>query len=444
MRLKLSILLVCLAGLFYFGAGTYKASHFSRDFIPVYSGARCLIHGCNPYQTDQLEHQFLEGSGKQKLLGPDLADFWRGYIPVYPPSTFLVLAPMALFKFSTARFLWAILSGGLFVIAATVVIFACPEGHRWIAAILASMFLAANVSVSLLAEGNPTPFAMALLIIGIVLFLSNRYLWLATVMLMLSLAVKPQMGGVILLYFLAKRIHRWHTVAAMAGAVAILLTAGLILGIRPQSRDWIPALRANVEQSIQPGQVNDPRPDNSGAIGIVNLQTVTSVFFQDSKVFNAVAWGVFALLLAVWVGVAFKTNSGAERHYLMIASLAILSLFPIYHRSGDDMMLLITVPAIVDILIRRRSLGLWISFLTFLLCMNGYTIALRTGFVAHHGGLAGLLQHKVFFILLLRPQCLLLLALFGLYLAAMFIMGSARDNGPLINPGERATPLVDA
>jgi len=33
----------------------YKAPHYSIDFLLVYTGAQCLIKGCNPYDTGELE-----------------------------------------------------------------------------------------------------------------------------------------------------------------------------------------------------------------------------------------------------------------------------------------------------------------------------------------------------------------------------------------------------
>lgn len=426
MRRTLPTLLVCLAALYYLAAGTYKASHFSRDLVPVYSGARCLLHSCNPYDPAQLEQQYLQGGGAARLLGPD--NFWRAYVPVYPPSTFLVFFPLALLPFPLASPIWALLSGGLFIAAAVTVLSSCPERYRWVSAILVSLFLVANVNISLLGLGNPTPFAIALLILGTVFFLSNRYIPFATLLLALSLAVKPQIGGLIVLYLLARKIHWQWVVLAMSGALAILLLAGLIFSVHPRSHDWVPALRANIRESIQPSQVNDPSPKNPGAIGIVNLQTITSVFFVDAKIFNAVALVFFALLLAIWVTAALKMNTGpGDHHYLLISALAVLSLLPVYHRSGDDMLLLLTISTIATLLRKRPVLGILAAVFTSLLCTSEFSFALRSHFVERHWGQSGILQHRILFILLLRPQCPLLLLLFGLYLVAMFAGRTATE-----------------
>jgi len=423
MKINLRVVVVVLAALYCVSAGTYKATHFSRDLIPVYGGVRCLVHGCNPYDPAELQRQYLLGHGDPHLaLG---SEFWTSYIPVYPPSAFLVLSPMALFTFPEVRLLWALVSSGLFVMAAAAVLLVCPPRYRWVSTVLVSLFLVVKVNTSLLAQGNPTPFAIALLVLATILFLRDRYIPLAAVMLMLSLAVKPQMGGLIAVYLLARRIHWRPVVMAMAGAVAILLVAGLILSVHPLSHDWVPALRANVAQSIQPGQTNDPRPEDFGAMGIVNLQTLTSIFLTSAKAFNVAAFVIFAALLAAWAVAIVKANASPGDYYLQISALAVLSLLPVYHRSGDDLLLLLTIPAIMHLLEKRRALGGWIALTTALICIAEFTDALRVYIVNNEFGWPGILQHKLLFILLMRQQSVLLLLLSGLYLAALFKVRAA-------------------
>ena len=45
---------------------------------------------------------------------------------------------------------------------------------------------------------------------------------------MLSLAVKPQIGGLIALYFLAQKIYRRYAAVALVGALALLLFCGSV------------------------------------------------------------------------------------------------------------------------------------------------------------------------------------------------------------------------
>ena len=134
--------------------------------------------------------------------------------------------------------------------------------------------------------GQPAIFAISLVVIGIYLFLRGRFLPLGSLLFMLSLAVKPQIGGLIVLYLVVQRIHWRYAALAMAGALALLLSAGLILQLHPRSADWISTLRANLTATLNTGGSADPRPANPQAIGDTNLQSLTSIFFSDARGFN--------------------------------------------------------------------------------------------------------------------------------------------------------------
>src|SRR5208282_2086037 len=117
----------------------YDAFHSSSDFVPVYTGARCLLHGCNPYDTSQLELQYFQAGGRRAEMPA-----WDHEIPIYPPSIFLILSPLALLSFPVARLLWFLLIGCLFVTSAGLIMSMCPRSHRWLATILVSFILASS------------------------------------------------------------------------------------------------------------------------------------------------------------------------------------------------------------------------------------------------------------------------------------------------------------
>ena len=164
----------------------------------------------------------------------------------------------------------------------------CPWPQRWRATILVSLILAS--SGILLELGQPSIFAISLLIIGSSLFLCDRMLPFAALLLLLSLAVKPQIGGLIVLYLLVRGIHRRYAAVALAGAFALLLSAGLILRMNPSSANWTSDISANISASMDSG-FNNPRPANEQAVCNINLQAITSIFFADARKFNAAAWG---------------------------------------------------------------------------------------------------------------------------------------------------------
>jgi hypothetical protein len=410
-RPDLNALVLCISALIFLSLGGRYAFHSSTDFVRVYTGARCLLHGCNPYDALQLEQQYDQAGGRTGEMPA-----WDKDLLIYPPSTFLALSPLAPLRLPVARALWLLLNGCLFVISAGLILSMCPRSHRWLATALVSLILAS--SGVLLELGNPAIFAISLLIIGSYLFLRGRFLPLGALLLMFSLAVKPQMGGLIVVYLLVRRIHWRYAVMAVAGALALFLSAGLILSLHPRSADWTSDLSANISAAVDVGGINDPRPANEISVCDINLQTITSIFFADAREFNAAAYAVFLALLAVLIAAILRTKAGPEMHLLSIAALAALSLTPVYHRFYDTRMLLITIPAVVIVYQKRRLLGAFICALTVLEVISVQSRV--QAFLDQHAMWQSILQNKFLFILLLRQQNLELPVLFCLYVVAIF------------------------
>jgi hypothetical protein len=242
----LHLFVLFISALVMFALAGARVIQASNDFVPVYTGARCLLHGCNPYDTSQLEQQFYEAGGHSAELPS-----WQIDVPVYPPSTFLVLSPLSLLRFPVARVLWFLLNGCLLVTAARLIQDMSPPQHRWLTTLLACYFVITAEIVLVL--GQPAVFAISLVIIGCYLFLRGGFLPLGAVLFLLSLAVKPQIGGLIVLYMLLRRIQWRYAAMAMAGAAALLLSASLILGHHPRSAAWASTLRANLSATLSPG-----------------------------------------------------------------------------------------------------------------------------------------------------------------------------------------------
>ena len=408
MKFNFQLLVLSVAALIFVSVGAARFVQASNDFVPVYTGARCLLHGCNPYDTGQLEKQFFQGGGRREELPS-----WDIDVPVYPPSTLLVLSPLALLRFPAARLLWFLLNSCLFVSATALIVSSSPLTHRWVATILAAVFLLS--SSILLVLGQPAIFAISLAVIGSCLLLRGRDRGWATAAFMLSLAVKPQIGAFLVLYFLSRRIQ-WRSAAiASAGALALLISSGLLLTLHPQSASWTTTLRSNLTTTLGPDGSADPRPGNPQAIGDTNLQALTSVFFADARKFNLTAYAIFGLLFVLWATAALPT---AQSQWLAIGALSVLSLTPIYHRFYDTRLLLLSIPAVVVIWQKRRILGIAMFLLT--LCAVVSLQYRMQNYLMQHAKWQNVLQNKLLFVLLLRQQNLELLLLFSLYLFALF------------------------
>ncbi|MGC2399986.1 MAG: glycosyltransferase family 87 protein [Acidobacteriaceae bacterium] len=431
-KLDLPWLVLCISAITLFALGGARVTHASNDFVPVYTGALCLLHGCDPYQPSQLEQQFFAAGGQAKELPS-----WQIDVPVYPPSTFLALSPLALLRFPVARWVWFLLNGSLFVLSAMLVLSMCPA-HRWLATVLVS-FIVATAGI-LLVLGQPGMFAISTMILGTCLLLLGRLLPLGTLMLMLSLAVKPQIGGLLVLYLVIRRIHWRYAAVSLAGAGALLLCAGLILRHHPRSAGWTSTLQSNLSTTLSPGGSADPRPQNPQAIGDINLQTLSSIFFADARKFNTAAYALFLGLMAAGVAAVLRASRLPETHLIALAALSILSLMPVYHRFYDSRLLLLSVPAAMIVFEKRRLLGASIVILTALSAVSiQYRLQMS---LLESGQWHSVVANKFLLILLLRQQNLELFLLYCLYLAAIFSFRSPGAAAMQANPMQRvAIPL---
>jgi hypothetical protein len=410
---RLKILLLGLAAFYCGFVGAYKGSHYSTDFIPVYTGARCFVSGCNPYDTAQLQAQYFSHGGPVKL-----PPRWHREPPVYPPSTFLVVSPLALVSFPTARTIWAILNSLLFLTAIGLVWWMTSQYSGWLPTILASLFFLTSSLMIVL--GQPATFAISLVTIGTILFLRNRYTPLASVMLMLSLAVKPQIGGFIVVYLALAKIHRKQAIWAMAGAVAILIVAGFVLKSRPASAHWIADLGTSIANGQAPGEAIDPRPNKREAREFANLQPMNAVFISDLETANLMSYGIVLILLGGLAAGVLKSNPSLESHYLALGALAAITMMPVYHRSYDTRLMILAIPAVTIIYHRWARSGVVTAAIAILLIVSEFIQAPIQNYFDHHGDSHGLLQNKLFLVFVMHQQPLALLALAGLCVAALF------------------------
>jgi hypothetical protein len=90
---------------------------------------------------------------------------------------------------------------------------------------------------------------------------------------------------------------------------------------------------------------------------IIDLQTIISVFHNDPGFYNAVTYGVFGLLLLVWIIITIRSHGKASGHYLALAAIAALSMLPVYHRPHDAKLLLLTLPACAMLIAQGGIIG---------------------------------------------------------------------------------------
>ncbi len=430
-RRNLQAIVIAISACWLLLAGCHRAMHYSIDFLPLYVGSRCLLHECNPYDTAQLDAQYFQSGGLAKYRPQ-----WRDTPPAYPPSAFLVLSPAALLRLPLALRVWSGLNAILLIGCVVFVRAMVPASSRWLVTILGSCYLISwSTLIHLVAGGQPAAFAISLLIIGTLLYLRGRYIPLATVLLTLSLAIKPQIGLMIVLYLVFKRIYWRQAILAIAGSIVLFLASGWLLSSRPVSARWYSDWRSNVAECMKAGEIDDPRPAAVQGHTFVNLQAITSVFVAEPKAYNTASYAIFLAAMAVWIIVALRRYSGPANHWLELAALSALTMLPVYHRDHDARLLILALPAISIILRQRRLLGSLIIAVTLLQIF--LADIQRLIFHLHASG-EDVSESKLHYLLSMRQESLEMVILAGCYLAAMVVIRAPGGDMP-----ERERDLVE-
>lgn len=420
-KIRIDRAVLCLAILYLLVAGLHRGWHRGYDFISVYAGSRSLLHGANPYDMSAIETQYALSGGSDPHFRP--YGNWRQIEPpVYPPSTYVAIAPFGLLRLPLAKDAWLILNAGLFVAAVLYLVSLCSGPLNWAANLLAAFFLCS--AKDLLSAGNLAILAVSALIFSCILYWRGRRPVLAGCLLCLSLAVKPQIGGLIALYLLLGKVQRRSVTLAISGAVAFLLVGAVALQLNSQSQHWVQDLRANIKDTTLPGHINDPKTPTGW---MVNIQPVSLAISSDPAVSNVITYGALAAML-VGLGWAFlKIYPDVASNPLLFSAIAVFTLLPFYHRRVDSALLLLTLPSILFILERRRIFGFVVAAFTILASfpLEG---PFNKWLLAHHPAVyESILNHNVLFLALLRQENLALLTLFWLYISAAYVLGSERQ-----------------
>ena len=313
------------------------------DFKIPYLGARCLLEHCDPYkQSDVLRICDAEG-------GHDPAETLRICLSasrfVYQPTIFLFTAPLAMLKFGPAEELWMLLTLSSVIFASFLLWSLAGEDAPLISALLIA-FMLAN-SELLVITGNPSGIAIGLCIIAVWCLVKERCVPAGTLCLAVSLLIKPHAMGFIWLYFLLSGgVYRKRAIQTLA--LVVLLGLPTVLWVTHLSPHWMPELRATLSSASAHGGPDDPGPASSGGHGIgmmINLQTILSLIRDDPRFYNPVTFFLCGVLLLVWSLKTLRLRATPANGWLALASVAPLSLLPVYHRQGDALLLLLTVPA---------------------------------------------------------------------------------------------------
>jgi hypothetical protein len=342
-----SLLLFILGCAFFVSVGvaSQRISLFSQiDFKGLYYGSRCLLEGGDPYRQSDLLRVYQAGAADHP---GDIAGVQQIVVTyVNLPSTLIFAVPFAMLPWGPAHLAWMTMTAACFILAAYLMWRVGTSAAPLISGAL--IFLLLCGSELLIEVGNAAGIAVALCVIAAWCFLEKRFVWAGTVGFALSLLLKPHVTGPILIYFLlTKGESRKHALRTIA--VTFVLGLAAVLWIYHVAPDWRSGLQANLHEINLRGGINDPGPTRVDPRGhgaqIISLQTALSLVKNDPRFYNPATYIACAPLLIIWAVTTMRRRFTKGNAWFAIATIAVLSMLPLYHRQHDSRLLLFLVPA---------------------------------------------------------------------------------------------------
>lgn len=302
--------------------GVRRAVTGSLDLAAPYAGSIAVAEGDNPYDPASLG-QILVRAGREADADPPFTP------ALYPPATFVVLAPLALLDWPAARIAW--LLANLMLLGFAVRGLVRLAGEETPAPLVGGISLALAPWATGIALGQPAIASVTLLVIALDR-LQQQKLVSSGILLGASLMLKPQLAGLFVLYHLLSAPKRPAIIAAAMYVASTLIVLALL-----ESRDipWLTSWRANSALELNGGYID---PLGRFSAQMVDLRPLlASLTGTRPPMWIGVAaalTGFFALLL-------LTGKEGRNDPLLSWSILAVLTLFAGYHRFYDAALLCI-------------------------------------------------------------------------------------------------------
>lgn len=309
------------------------------DFRMQYFPARCTLEYGDPYNENHVLRTYRaeRGSLPEESLGARLMT--TEYI--YPPTTLTFTLPLATLPYRSAQLVWMLVSlAGLVVAGFLIWDLAAVYAPEVSGALIG--FLLANSELTV-TNGNVAGIAISMSAIAAWCFVKERWVALGVLCMAAGLMLKPHDTWLVWLYFLlAGGAYRKRALQALGAFVILSLPA--VAWVTHVAPHWLHELRSNME-AISARGGTDPSLGAHGPSMIIDLQAAISFFRNDPRMENVLSYFICGAILLVWCAVTVRSRPSLGNAWLGLASVAALTILPVYHREVDAKVLLLTIPA---------------------------------------------------------------------------------------------------
>jgi hypothetical protein len=414
-RRKADSLYILLLGVMIFVAFGWNGS--LGDFKGVYYGAKCLGEHLDPYNPEEV----LKIQPAQGVDPNDPIQRQSVSLSVYLPTTFLLVYPITLLGWQLGHFLWTFLTAASVILAGLLAWNLSADRAPLLSGGLIGFMLANGFGLLFL--GNTAGVVIGLCVIAIWCFIRERFPIAGVLCLAVSLVIKPHNAGLIWLFFvLAGGTYRKRALQTLL--VCVLISIPAIVWISSVAPHWTQELRSNVALSSSATGRDNPGPSGSSAHRagtIIDMQTVFSVFRDDPRFYNPAAYLCCGLFILAWTLITARARLMQNTIWLALAAIAPLSLLPMYHRTHDAKILLLSVPACAMLWAEGKQIR-WFAtaFTTAGIFFTGDFPLWALAWLTRNFQMRGDIFGKIQTIVLARPVPLVLLAMGTFYLWIYF------------------------
>ncbi|MGB6975591.1 MAG: glycosyltransferase family 87 protein [Terracidiphilus sp.] len=385
-------------------------------FPGIYYGTKCLVHGCDPYNLQELQAYYQAQNPRESAESLERRQSVTLYVNL--PPTFVFVAPFAMLPLKVAQFLWGLLIVGCFLLGSCLIwsVVACDAPA--LSAVLVCIVLANSEII--FAGGNTAGFVVSLCLIAVWCLVRERWVFVGMACFAVSLAMKPHDGGLVWLYFLlAGGTFRKRALQTLALTAALVLVS--VLWVSHAAPHWPAELRANLQTISAPNGINDAGPHSRGVDSpdmIIDLQTAVSILWDRAAIYNSVTYLLCGIPLILWIVATVRGRTTEERTWLALAVAAPLSMLFTYHRSYDAKLVLLCIPACAALWKRRGGRGWAAAALLFatIVMTSDIPMALLVFSIRHWRLTTQTLRDKLVMFAFARPAPILLFLLMALFL----------------------------
>jgi len=264
---------------------------------------------------------------------------------VYPPTLLLLISPLALLPWNIASSIWCLFTVGTMISAAIIIWDIGNEYSPTMTAAMVALIISNSQVIIILT--NPAAISIALAVFGCWSFVKGKYAWIGAVALSVSMLIKPQDTSCIWLFFLLMggTYCRYALRSLMVSGLIGVSTVFVMWLLYP---NWLLEWKSNIASFTVKGGMTDPGPSSVGGHGLgafVNLQAALSVIKDDPHFYNSITYLIVFPLLLLLAYFALKSDRSTRSVWLGIATIAPLSILPIYHHVYDAKLFLLAIPA---------------------------------------------------------------------------------------------------